>query len=93
MRVADLSDAFQRRVRVHHDRIRRVPVSREELLLMRRPLQGGDLRGRGEGVEACARGRVPNVYGRVVGTAASCEERALPGAPRKGLQGYGSVRM
>lgn len=85
MRIANLGDAFKRWVRVYHDCIRRVSVRREKLFLVWRPLQGRDLGRRSEGVKTCARSRVPDVYGCIIGTTASGEERALPGAPRKGL--------
>jgi hypothetical protein len=46
MRVPDLRDAVQRRVRVNHYRIRRISVSRQEFLLVRRPLNRSHLRRR-----------------------------------------------
>ena len=44
MRVPDLRDSVQRRIRVDHYRIRRVSVSRQEFLLVRRPLNRSHLR-------------------------------------------------
>jgi hypothetical protein len=79
--VPDLCDALHARVRVHHDRVRRVSVRREKLLPMGRPLDGGDLGGCAQCVQPGAGGAVPDVDGGIVGPATGSEEGGLPGTP------------
>ena len=86
MRVPDLRDAVQRRIRVHHDRVRRVPVRRQELLLVRRPLNRGHLCRQFHRVQSSPRRAIPNVDGSIVRAAAARQKGRLPWAPGKSLE-------
>lgn len=85
MRVPDLRDAVQRRIRMHHDRVRRIPVRRQEFLLVRRPLNRSHLRRQFHRVQSSPRRAIPNVDSSIVRAAAACQKGRLPWAPRKGL--------
>ena len=65
VRVTNLPDFVERRVRVHHNRIVWEAMRGEDLLCKRGEPNRGDLRGCGERVESCARVRIPEVHSRV----------------------------
>jgi hypothetical protein len=85
MRVSDLRDAVQRWVRVNHYRIRRISVSRQEFLLVRRPLNRSHLRWRFQRVQPSSRRAIPNVDRSIVRAASARQKGRLPWAPRKSL--------
>jgi hypothetical protein len=85
MRVPDLSDAVQRRIRVNHYRIRRISVSRQEFLLVRRPLNRSHLRRHFQRMQSSSRRAIPNVDRSIVRTAAACQKGRLPWAPCQSL--------
>ena len=85
VRVPDLRDALQRRIRVHHDRIRWISVRRQEFLLVRRPLHRSHLRRQFQRVQPSPRRAIPNVDGSIVRAATARQKGRLPWAPRKGL--------
>lgn len=85
MRVADLAYALERGVAMHHDGVGGEAVRGEELFAVGRPLDGCHLRGRRERMQACARGGIPDVDGRVVGAATGGEKSGLPVTPCNGL--------
>jgi hypothetical protein len=85
MRVSDLRDAVQGRIRVDHYRIRRISVSRQELLLVRRPLNRSHLRRRFQRMQSSSRRAIPDVDRSIVRTASARQKGRLPWAPRKSL--------
>ena len=85
MRVSNLRDAAQRRIRVNHYRIRRVSVSRQEFLLVRRPLNRGHLRRRFHCVQSSSRRAIPDMDRGIVRATSAGQKGWLPWAPRKSL--------
>ena len=84
--VPDLCDAVQRWVCVDHDRVSWVSVGRQELFLVRRPVDGSNLGWRFQRMQPSARRTVPYVDGGVIRTPATSQKRWLPWAPRNRLQ-------
>ena len=85
MRVPDLRDAVQRRIRMNHHRIRRISMSRQEFLLVRRPLNRSHLCRRFQRMQSSSRCAIPNVDRSIVRAAATRQKGRLPWAPRKSL--------
>ena len=85
MRVSNLRDATQRRIRVNHYRIRRVSVSRQEFLLVWRPLNRSHLRRCFHGMQSSSRRAIPNMDRGIVRATAARQKGWLPWAPSKSL--------
>jgi hypothetical protein len=83
--VPNLCDAVQRWVCVNHDRVRWVSVCRQELFLVRRPVDGSNLTWRFQRVQSSARRTVPYVDCGIVRAPATSQKGWLPWAPRKSL--------
>jgi hypothetical protein len=93
MRVPDLRDAIRRRIRVDHYRIRRISMSRQQFLLVWRPLNRSHLCRRFQRMQSPSRRAIPNVDRSIVRPAATRQKGRLPWAPRKSLEKGRSVSM
>ena len=85
MGIANFRHSVHAGIGMQHDRIRGIPMSRQKLLPMRRPLDRCDLGRCSQAVKTSAGGAVPYVDRGIVGTTAGRQKRVLPRAPSNSL--------